>query len=975
MTSHQVESNANTALGKLLQPMLGRAVARAQHSSVIVEQPLLQPDALITAPGRAPVVVEAEYLPAAKVEEEAEGRLGLEVVGGPRRIEAAIALRYPQEVADAADPERALRAARLSYCLFTVARYGPAPERKIKSIARFPESGWLDGSLADLAELIRLASVPQLAVDEAADTLEKGIGLAADILNEMESRNPAVNPRIAGLLGMENVPQTRRMAGAIIANAMVFHHRVAGIHPEIKALSQVCGPGVRLAQEDTLVAWDEILAINYWPIFAIGRQLLREIPTYEATRILEALYYIVSEVNKIDIDHARDLTGRIFQRLIADRKYLATYYTRPESAALLARLAIAKLEKVDWADPAAISRLRIADFACGTGALLSAVYDQIAARHERAGGDPEAIHSAVMEETLYGFDVMPSAVHITSATLSGAQPNVGFGQSRLYTMPYGRLDYESVAIGSLEFLTSDTQFTLSNFSDPVLRANGNGAEAAHQTIAELPAPGFDLVIMNPPFTRNTTNEGAHSGQFNAAFAAFDTSENDQRAMSRRMDALKRDTCYHGNAGIASAFAALGDRKLKPGGILALVLPLSAAAGLSWQSFRQMLAKDYDDLTVVGIAANGRDMSFSSDTGMAECLVIARKKSADAREPRNQFVSLRRRPRDLAQSRAIAQSIAAQENIRQLEDGPYGGTPLPLGEDTGGEMLAVGQLAGGKWSGVRIGDYALAQTAYALAQSRLWLPGGPRSLPLPATELGQIAAMGLHHRDITGPAPRGPFYKAAASRTATYPSLWNHQARNETRLVCAPDSQLRARRGMDEKADAVWATASRAHLNCEFTFGSQALAAAFTERETVGGSVWPNVRFADKRFDYAFALWSNSALGLLLHWWHSSRQQSSKVRMTIHSAESLPILDFRTLTEAQLDTAQEIFEEFRDKELQPAYLADADPNRALLDRRVICDLLGFDAAVYQGVRRLAEKWCAEPSVHGGKARPGDSRLVV
>ena len=563
MTSHQVESNANTALGKLLQPMLGRAVVRAQHSSVIVEQPLLQPDALITAPGRAPVVVEAEYLPAAKVEEEAEGRLGLEVVGGPRRIEAAIALRYPQEVADAADPERALRAARLSYCVFTVARYGPAPERKIKSIARFPESGWLDGSLADLAELIRLASVPQLAVDEAADALEKGIGLAADILNEMESRNPAVNPRIAGLLGMENVPQTRRMAGAIIANAMVFHHRVAGIHPEIKALSQVCGPGVRLAQEDTLVAWDEILAINYWPIFAIGRQLLREIPTYEATRILEALYYIVSEVNKIDIDHARDLTGRIFQRLIADRKYLATYYTRPESAALLARLAIAKLEGVDWADPAAIGRLRIADFACGTGALLSAVYDQIAARHERAGGDPEAIHSAVMEETLYGFDVMPSAVHITSATLSGAQPNVGFGQSRLYTMPYGRLDYESVAIGSLEFLTSDTQFTLSNFSDPVLRANGNGSEAAHQTIAELPAPGFDLVIMNPPFTRNTTNEGAHSGQFNAAFAAFDTSENDQRAMSRRMDSLKRDTCYHGNAGIASAFAALGDRKLKP----------------------------------------------------------------------------------------------------------------------------------------------------------------------------------------------------------------------------------------------------------------------------------------------------------------------------------------------------------------------------------------------------------------------------
>jgi hypothetical protein len=32
-------------------------------------------------------------------------------------------------------------------------------------------------------------------------------------------------------------------------------------------------------------------------------------------------------------------------------------------------------------------------------------------------------------------------------------------------------------------------------------------------------------------------------------------------------------------------------------------------------------------------------------------------------------------------------------------------------------------------------------------------------------------------------------------------------------------------------------------------------------------------------------------------------------------------------------------------------------------------------VYRGVRRLAQKWCAEPSVHGGKARPKTARLVV
>ena len=45
----------------------------------------------------------------------------------------------------------------------------------------------------------------------------------------------------------------------------------------------------------------------------------------------------------------------------------------------------------------------------------------------------------MIEDVLYGCDVMPSAIHITGSTLSGVEP-VGWlrKQSRLYTMPYGR---------------------------------------------------------------------------------------------------------------------------------------------------------------------------------------------------------------------------------------------------------------------------------------------------------------------------------------------------------------------------------------------------------------------------------------------------------------------------------------------------------------------------------------------------------
>ena len=751
------------------------------------------------------------------------------------------------------------------------------------------------------------------------------------------------------------------------------------MYPGVSTLLKLSDTDSVKLQDVFLEAWTHILTINYYPIFAIAKDILSNFQAEDAPEILKGLLTTARQVNATGVDNAHDLTGRIFQRLIADRKYLATFYTLPASAALLARLAVAKLQDVDWSDSEALSKLRVGDFACGTGALLSAVYEQIAARHERAGGDVAKLHPVMMEEVLYGCDVMASAIHITGSTLSGLQPNVDFRESHLYTMPYGRQVDGTVKIGSLELLQGSEVQTLFNTSDPALRTGSLGEETAAHVNVDIPDGGFDLVIMNPPFTRNVTREGATADAVAAAFAAFGASERDQRDMAKRMGELKGETCYHGNAGMASAFAALAHRKLRPGGVLALVLPLSSASGLAWQNFRQMLGTEYNDRTVLSIAANGKDMSFSSDTGMAECLVIARKMDVRTYSPtllRTQFTSLRRRPQGFAHAAATARNIVDSATIRGIEDGPYGGTPLPMGEEISGEMLTTPQPDNGEnWGSVRLLDYSLAQTAHALSQSLLWLPGILASLELKMAALGSVGKLGMYHLDITGPPPRGAFTKTATSPTATYPALWNHNAKKETRMVCAPDSQLQVRPGMESKAAAVWATASHPHLNMEFTFGSQALALAMTERETLGSSVWANVILCGDKFDCTFSVWSNSTLGLLAYWWHSSRQKPSKARVTIRSAETLHVLDFRTLTDEQLSKAEKIFKEFRDKDIMPAYLADADPNRALLDRRVVCDLLGFDESVYQGVRRLAEKWCAEPSVHGGKPRPTGAKFVM
>ena len=972
------EPNANTVLGSLLQPMLGKAQALAQNSGVIADQPLLQPDILITATGRSPVVIEAEYEPAVNVEQEARERLGLETAGDQRRIEASIALRYPLAVRTAPNLERAVGAARLDYCVFTVGKYSDSPERSIKRIDRFPESGWLEGSLADLTDLIRLVSVPQLAVEEAAGFLERGIERTAAILTDMDGTRPYIMPDIAELLGMENVPQTRRMVGAILANAMVFHGRIAGMRRNIRRVDRVAGPKVSAPRLETLNAWTAILKINYWPIFAIGTDILEQLPADAATRILRGLNYTVEEVIGTGVNDAHDLTGRVFQRLISDRKYLATYYTLPPAASLLARLAIPKLGGVDWKDVNAIGKLRVGDFACGTGALLSGVYEQIATRHEQAGGDADLLHPAMLEQVLYGCDVMPSAIHITGSTLSGIAPAVRFGNSRQYTLAYGRQAEGEVKIGSLELLQSSAVMTLFNTSDPARRTGSVGEETASQVVADIPDEGFDLVIMNPPFTSNTKHRDAAGNVQCAAFAAFGAPVAAQEEMSNRLNRLARGSCYHGHSGLGSAFAAIADKKVRPGGVIALVLLATAINGSSWAKFRQMLATRYTDITIVNIAGTGRDMSFSSDTGVGECLVIARKLASKEQPPgRAKFVSLFRRPPGFVGASEVAKAILAAAEMRHLEDGPYGGIPLYCGNELMGEALdaPLDEYRSG-WGVAGIRDFSVAQVAHSLTGGQLWLPAERAGRELPVTSLKEAGGQrGVDSQLLVSPAHRGPFTLDPPNPTATYPALYNHSAQDERFMVCRPDRSLRPRPGSDNRAGELWAIASRAHLNLDFRFNSQPLTAAFTEQRTLGGTAWPNVGFADDRFDYAFTLWCNSTLGLLSFWWRSSRQQDGRGRINVTDIDTLPVLDFRALTDGHLDTAREIFEEFRDKELLPAYLADADPNRALLDRRVICDLLGFDDGVYQGVRRLAAKWCAEPSVNGGKARPEDARLVM
>ena len=150
-----------------------------------------------------------------------------------------------------------------------------------------------------------------------------------------------------------------------------------------------------------------ILAVNYWPIFHTSRSILRLLPTRLAANILNTLWGTAETLVAAGVTRSHDLTGTIFQRLIADRKFLATFYTRPSAATLLAGLALPRVHHRNWADANALTNMRIGDFACGTGTLLSAAYSRLGLLHQIHGGNPATLHPAMMERGLVGLEICP----------------------------------------------------------------------------------------------------------------------------------------------------------------------------------------------------------------------------------------------------------------------------------------------------------------------------------------------------------------------------------------------------------------------------------------------------------------------------------------------------------------------------------------------------------------------------------------
>ena len=213
-----------------------------------------------------------------------------------------------------------------------------------------------------------------------------------------------------------------------------------------------------------------------------------------------------------------------------------------------------------------------------------------------------------------------------------------FERTQVHLLPYGRQgqgdqgDAADFALGALDLIRAQHGTGLFERTGIAVQHGTAGAagvdrqgEGWSDTFL-LAHRSMDLVIMNPPFTRPTNHEAADVPV--PSFAGLGNDDAEQAAMSALLKGIRKEIdapAGHGNAGLASNFLDLAEAKVKPGGVLALVMPLSLLQGNAWEGSRELLRSRYEETTVISLASAGRDeqKSFSADTGMGEVLVVAR----------------------------------------------------------------------------------------------------------------------------------------------------------------------------------------------------------------------------------------------------------------------------------------------------------------------------------------------------------------
>ena len=790
-----------------------------------------------------------------------------------------------------------------------------------------PGGDWSGGSVQQLAEAVRQAPNSVADADKAAQMLSDGLdaavqGLSTPVREALAKRLDL--PRGKATAQDDGYFTAAKRGMLVVAMAMLFHHRVhahlgeqpsghQGTWPPLSAAecaAEPTGTPQRFAD-----AWAAILEVDYKPVFETARVALFALPTTpDASRVIHELAKTIERIASSLHGMRHDLLGRVFHRVLDTARYDGSFYTSTAAATLLAALAIRE-EDCDWSDVDAVAQLRICDPACGTGTLLMAAADRIRALRtgRMADGqtdedDEAALALCLVEDVLWGYDINLTATHMAASALGMLSPKTQFNKMRVYRTylgVYGGVPY----LGSLEFL--EGQARLIDWPQLSLQVDDEtGGQAPEQP------PAMDLVIMNPPFTRDSLRHDQFSRQ-------------DELSLKQRETSMFADHKYRKAvhfSGSSTAFCVFAEKLLRESsGTLALILPSLIPTGPSGQGLRQFLAEQFHVETIV-TSHDPERIYMSENTRIGEVLIVCRRWNNDKLKPATRVINLAENP---------STPIAALNLLNQLAGGQAGKFTV--------QAVDSDRIAQGDWNAVNFFSPFLVGAYRSLTEDE--------SLGLVSmSEIAQVGPAGQRIRDA--------YTRSDTPTTSGRRALWDHKTTVTQSMRGQTDVYIEPKAPKKSLADRYWSQRSRlvlahrARLNLARVF-------AVTLDQPVVGSRWTPCRPHDGNLSTmkALAVFLNSSVGILSLLGGRDNRVPSYPQFSLDTLRSLRVPDFNTLADDARDALATVYNWRQDDILLPLPQMNDDPVRKQLDDAVTT-ALNLDPEWVAQVRRALSE---EPSV--------------
>jgi hypothetical protein len=620
--------------------------------------------------------------------------------------------------------------------------------------------------------------------------------------------------------------------------------------------------------------------------------------------------------------------GRIFHKLLADAKFFGAFYTKIPAATILLKLTIDDFDSnIDWLNPESVGELKIGDLACGTGTLpkaaLGAIEDRHIAECAKQGVFPKSddLHRRLVENGIWGFDVLPSAVHLAAAAVAMHNPRVRVQRMHFYSVPLGGKSI-SAQLGSIEFAKGRKLHAQQRLIGASIGATSSTSNLEEPDVFSLPM--LDICTMNPPFTRSVFRNLLFGG----------VAQEERVELQSKLQEIVREKKLSANitAGLGSVFFAIGMNVTRTNGMLAFVLPKTVLNGDAWGPTQSLIHKL--DVRYVISSHEPKNWNFSESTKLSEVLLILRKVEARTKDARTVFINLWKQPRTAIEAITLVGAVRNSTPAR-LED-HIGTCELRTNGNKFGEMVSLNLSENPTTSLAIPAAFAqtdLARSAYNLSKGKIFLPRQGEVGSIPLVSLDTLAQLGPDGRDI---------YDGFALSTSQtpYPALWGYDAESVLKLTehsnhyLAPRTRALAGRHRRDAA-LLWSRAGTLMLPKELRLNTNRLAAIVLPHRALSNVWWPT-RWRTgnegerKQKERELALWFNSTLGLFTLLMQRQETEGPWCKFPKAWFEQLPTLDIRKLSESNHKKLGELWSKLSQEGFQPINQLATDPTRKEID---------------------------------------------